>query len=316
MSRSLLDRRLLFVTGKGGVGKSTVAAALASLAASTGRRTLVCEVDDRGDLADFFEAARPGFRPKEVQPGVWAMVMQTEESLQEYLQLQLHLPALGRLGPLARMLDFVATAAPGVREILTVGKLAWEVREAHYDLVIVDAPSSGHVVGLLTAPKAINELVKVGVVRQQSGWVAELLADPSITGLVAVTTPEEMPVSETIELLARVRTETEVDVAAVVVNQVLPELFSRSDEDVFEQLRDEPSAGVLVSAVGPSVATVLEGARLAVSLRRMRAAHLDHLRAAVGPEMAMLYVPYLFVRSHGRRTTAQVADALMAEMGE
>ncbi len=90
------------------------------------------------------------------------MAMNTEESLKEYLKLQLKVPLLARIGPLARSLDFVANAAPGVKEILTVGKLLWEVREDHYDLVVVDASATGHIVGQLAAPQAINELVKVG----------------------------------------------------------------------------------------------------------------------------------------------------------
>src|SRR5437899_4547219 len=89
----LLDRRLLFVSGKGGVGKSTVAAALGLLAAERGKRTLVCEMDAKGNLADFFEAGRTTYRPREIQPGLFAMSMDTEESLSEYLRLQLKLPA-------------------------------------------------------------------------------------------------------------------------------------------------------------------------------------------------------------------------------
>jgi hypothetical protein len=97
----LLDRKLLFVTGKGGVGKTSVAAALGLLAASHGKRSLVCEVDAKGDLAFAFEADRLRFKPREVQPGLWAMAMDTEQSLREYLNLQLHLPLVGRIGPLA-----------------------------------------------------------------------------------------------------------------------------------------------------------------------------------------------------------------------
>ena len=137
MTLDLLDRRLLFVTGKGGVGKSTVAAGLALLAAERGKRTLVCEVDAKGALSDMFEVSTTDFTPREVQPRLFAMSMDTEESLKEYLSLQLKIPLVARIGPLARTFDFIANAAPGVKEILTVGKLCWEVRERHYDLVVV-----------------------------------------------------------------------------------------------------------------------------------------------------------------------------------
>jgi len=311
----LLDRRLLFVTGKGGVGKSTVAAALALLGATRGRRTLACEVDDKGDLADFYETSRPSFEPHKVASNLWVMTIDTEASLREYLHLQLRLPNIARLGPLARVFDFVSSAAPGVREILTVGKIAWEVRERHYDLVVVDAPATGHIVGQLTAPQAINDMVRVGQVREQTGWLADLLADPATTGLVVVTTPEEMPVNETIELVGKVRFETKIDVAAIVVNRVLPELFSGVDETIFERLSEPAISDRLADAVRGPVAPVLEAARLAVTLRRTRAGHLDHLRSSLDPAVPLLYVPYLFTRGHGLRTTGQVAEALSAELG-
>jgi anion-transporting ArsA/GET3 family ATPase len=311
----LLDRRLLFVTGKGGVGKSTVTAALALLSATRGRRTLACEVDAKGDLADFYETSRPGFEPQKVASNLWHMAMDTEASLREYLHLQLHLPTVSRLGPLAKVFDFVSTAAPGVREILTVGKIGWEVRERHYDLVVVDAPATGHIVGQLTAPQAIKDLVRVGQVREQTGWLTDLLAHPATTGLVIVTTPEEMPVNETIDLVRKVRSETDIDVAAIVVNRVLPELFSGADEEIFERLSEPALSDRLADAVRGPVAPVLEAARLAVTLRRTRAGHLDHLRSALDPAVPLLYVPYLFARGHGLRTTGQVAEALSAELG-
>ena len=120
----LLERKLLFVTGKGGVGKSTIAASIGLLAAEQGKRTLVCEVDAKGNLADFYEAGETAFEARELQPNLWAMSMDTEASLKEYLSLQLKIPLLGRIGPVARTFDFIATAAPGVKEILTIGKLA------------------------------------------------------------------------------------------------------------------------------------------------------------------------------------------------
>jgi anion-transporting ArsA/GET3 family ATPase len=309
----LLDRKLLFVTGKGGVGKTAIAAGLALLASQRGKRTLVCEVDAKGNLADFYESGPIQFDAKQIQPELFAMAMNTERSLDEYLRIFLRVPVMGRIGPIARIFDFVATAAPGVKEILTVGKLTYEVRERHYDLVVVDASATGHVVGQLAAPQAINSLVQVGLVRTQTDWMLEILSDPLKTGLLIVTTPEEMPVNETIELTTRVRQETTVDLAGIVVNRVLPELFGRGEEDVFDRMLESPAA--VDEAAGGDMDPLLQAARLAVTLRRTRAVHLEHLRDSIDPTLPLLYIPYLFSRTHGLRSTRVVAESLAAELG-
>jgi anion-transporting ArsA/GET3 family ATPase len=311
----LLDRKLIFVTGKGGTGKTTIAAALAWLAADRGKKTLVCEIDAKGDLASFYETGPTRFEEREVAPRLWAMSMDTEASLKQYLSLQLKLPLVARIGPLAKMFDFVASAAPGVKEIVTVGKLCWEVRERHYDLIVVDASASGHIVSQLAAPQAINQLVQVGLVRQQTGWMLDILGDAARTGLVVVATPAEMPVSETLELTTRVREETNVDLAAVVVNRVLPELFGRGEEEVFERLDGPVGAEPLETHLGGTVRPLLDAARLTVTMRRARTEHLERLREAIDPGIPMLYMPYLFFRAHGLRATHQIADALSAELG-
>ena len=311
----LLDRKLLFVTGKGGVGKTSVASALGLLAARRGLRTLVCEVDTKGDLADFYGVGPLRFDPTEVKQDLHVMTMDTEESLREYLRLQLRVPLLSKIGPLAHTFDFIANAAPGVKEILTVGKLTYEVRERHYDLVVVDASATGHVVGQLGSPVAINDLVKVGLVRNQTDWMIDILTDPAQTGVVVVTAPEEMPVSESLELIARLHDETEVDVAAVVVNRVLPELFARNEEEIFRRARSAEVTAALQDRVGTGVGKVLEGAQLAVDLRRSRVPHLTRLRDGLPAGMPVLYLPYLFTRSHGVRATAKIADFIGEELG-
>jgi anion-transporting ArsA/GET3 family ATPase len=314
---SLLDRRLLFFTGKGGVGKSTVTAATAVLAAEQGKKVLLVEVDAKNNLTALFEHEPVGFEPRQVYPGVFVMQMDTEASLREYLKVQARVPVFGRLGPLARAFDFVATAAPGVREILTVGKICWDLREsiqgrADWDLIVVDAAATGHVISQLDAPRAIQELVAVGPIRNQTDWMVELLRDPALTALNVVTSPEEMPVNEAIELVAAAREQLDVPLGVVVVNRVLPEPFTRGDEEVFAALHEPASLAALREGAGPGIDQVLDAARLAVSMRRSRAPHLAHLRDEV--DLPLLLLPYLFVRDHGLRVTRMVADALGQEL--
>jgi len=313
----LLDRRLLFFTGKGGVGKSTVTAATALLAAERGKRVLLVEVDAKDNLTTLFEHAPVGFEPKQIHPNVFVMQMNTEASLREYLKVNVKVPVIGRIGPLARAFDFVANAAPGVKEILTVGKVCWELREslagrADWDLIVVDAAATGHVIGQLDAPRAIQELVHVGPVRQQTDWMVELLSDPALTALNVVTAPEEMPVNETIELVARAREQLDVPLGVVIVNRVLPELFTHADEEIFDALRSSAATEMLTARAGNGIPAVLDGARLAVSLRRTRSPYLSELRDTV--ELPLLLLPYLFVRDHGLRVTRMVAEALGQEL--
>jgi len=240
--------------------------------------------------------------------------MDTEASLREYLKLHLRVPLAGRLGPLANAFDFVAGAAPGVREILTVGKLAYEVRERHFDLVVVDAPASGHVVAQLAAPRNIGQLVPVGAIRSQTGWMTDIMSDPQVTAAVLVATPEEMPVVETIELMGRIRAETDVAVGAVIVNRVLAELFNRDEAALFERLAGPgPLHDALVDQHGDAVEPVLEAAALATRLRRSRAEHLDRLRDAAG-DVLQVYLPFLFARPSGARAVHLLADALADEL--
>lgn len=271
-------------------------------------------MDAKGALADAFEVAELSFAPTEVVPDLWAMTMSTEDSLREYLRLFVRIPLVARLGPLARTFDFVADAAPGVKEILAVGKLCYEVRERHYDLVVVDAEASGHIVAQIDAPQAIRQLVQVGLVRDQTNWMLDLLHDPATTGLVIATTPEEMPVTETIELYGRVRDETGVDVAAVIANRVLPALFSEREADVFERIDAPAGRRLITAAAGAKAATVLDAAALTEARRRIGAGHLDRLRDALGPQVPVLIVPELFTRASGRRVVNLVAEAISAEI--
>ena len=308
-----LDRELIFVTGKGGASARRRSPRLSATSPpAPGSGTLVCEMDAKGALAAALDVTSLDFKPRAVDSRLEAMAMNTEDALREYLKLFVRVPLVGRIGPLARTFDFVADAAPGVKEILGVGKLAYEVRERHYDLIVVDAEASGHIVAQVGAPRVIGELIQVGMVRDQTRWMLDILEDPQRTGVVVVTTPEEMPVVETIELLERLDAEARMRPAAIVANRVLPALFDRAESDVVDRL--DRVEELLVDAAGPGVRHVVLAAQLTEARRLVGARHLERLRTASRPTLPILYVPELFTRATGRRVVALVAEALADEL--
>lgn len=179
--------------------------------------------------------------------------------------------------------------------------------------MVVDAPASGHVVSQLASPVTMGDLVGVGMIRQQTGWMIEILADAGRSGAVVVTTPDEMAVQETIELVDRIGRQTPVAVAAVVANRVLPELFGKGEEEVFSSLAEGERASRLSDVLGTDAHALFEAARLAVQLRRSSASHLARLRAEMTSTI-LLNVPNVFATDCAVTTTDSVSAALAAEL--
>ncbi|HWB89382.1 MAG TPA: ArsA family ATPase [Acidimicrobiia bacterium] len=217
----MLDKRLVLVSGKGGAGKSAVAAGLALLGQRRGLRVLAIAMEPAGGLATHFGTNELTFTPREVRPGLHAMRMVRSEALLEYLSIQLRLPGMGRFGAVARAFDALATAAPAVREIVTIGKILWEVKEERWDVVVVDAPPTGQISSYLQAPVTISELVTTGRISGEAEWMAGTLADPDATAMVLVTLPEELPTAETRETIDWVKRSGVVPDPTVIANRVL-----------------------------------------------------------------------------------------------
>lgn len=228
----MLDKRLVIVSGKGGVGKSAVASGLALLGQRSGLRILIVEMEASGGLESHFGTDAFGFEPKEVRPGLHVMEMVRSEALLEYLQLQLRLPGMGRFGAVARAFDALATAAPAIREIVTIGKILWEVRQDRWDMVVFDAPPTGQIASYLRAPLSITELVATGRIRHQAEWMARTLADPEMTQLVLVTLAEELPTMETRQTLDWIEETEVVPAPLVITNRVLEEVTIKTPDGI------------------------------------------------------------------------------------
>ena len=221
----VIERRLVIVSGKGGVGKSAVAAAIAIAAQRAGKRVLAMSmVGTGGGLASHFGEGAIGFEPREIQPGLHALAIDRSKALIEYLKVQAGVPALATFGPIARAFDALASAAPAIREIVTMGKALWEVRRGEWDLVVADGPPTGQIGSFIRAPKSITELVEAGRIQEQAAWMQGLLSDREASELVLVTVPEELPTSETLETIEWLEREQVMGRRTVVANRVLPEL--------------------------------------------------------------------------------------------
>ncbi|MDX6680160.1 MAG: hypothetical protein QOG94_199 [Solirubrobacteraceae bacterium] len=261
---ALLSRRLLVVTGKGGVGKTTVAAALGLVAARAGKRTIVAEVARRGDVASAFdrEGCEP-FEEIELAPNLFHISVDPQDALEEYLRDQLPRGPIADLLARSRVFGLLAAATPGMRELLTVGKL-WELAQLDrrtpgadaYDLVVVDAPATGHGVAVLTAPRTFAAAAGSGPVARQGRKIDEMLADPARTAVIAVARAEELVVTETGELRTSLRQSMGLALERVIANALDPDRF---DEHEAAQLR--------VHAAHPAVARALAGPRRALRQR-------------------------------------------------
>ncbi len=250
--RSLLDRRLIVVTGKGGVGKTTVSCALAEAARRAGKRVLLAETAAIESVASRFEV-RPaplGYAGRALRPGLHAIHVDPHEALADYVRLQTGLGAVTDRVLQTEIFQQLLEAAPGWRELIMLGKV-WHLEQKRsdrggpfYDLLIVDAPATGHGLTFLDVPRVVQQALQAGPLSRHAGWVEELVHDRERTLLLPVTLAEELPVAETVELIERARSEIDIAVDRIVVNG-LPTHPVDGLAEALPQLREDLAFDVL-----------------------------------------------------------------------
>jgi anion-transporting ArsA/GET3 family ATPase len=305
----LLDKKLVFISGKGGVGKTTICAGLARMASARGKRVLICEIDTDAYMGRLFGDATIGFSPTVVAPGIWACTLKGDECMNAFVH---------RFVP-ARVADLILRnkvaqvffdSAPSVMEAVIFDQISTHCanRTPGWDLVLVDLPASGHAVTFLNVPKSMVEMVKVGELAAHMERVARLAADPSKSELILVSLPEEMSVNETLELLEKARARVATPVVRVVVNGVRHPDVSRQDVAEIEAL-----AAAAHGEEREVMDRLAYGARIGAFWREQDDESVRRLKAA--PRLQVTEIPFFFDKKNDTELVRTVAGHLQATMG-
>jgi anion-transporting ArsA/GET3 family ATPase len=236
LARPLGTRRFIFITGKGGVGKTTVAASLALALAKLGKRVLIAMCNTKERLSTLFGTAPVGHATTLVSEGVWATNIAPELALREYVEMVLRIGSVARAVFENKYTKAFFRATPGLSEWAILGKAWFHATEQladgsfRFDVVLLDAPATGHGMDMLRVPKVILDVVPPGILRRDAAKAWTMFQDERMSGVIVVTLPEEMPTTETIELVTSVRSELQLPLFAVVVNGRFEPLFSPEEQ--------------------------------------------------------------------------------------
>jgi anion-transporting ArsA/GET3 family ATPase len=276
---SLLDKRLVLVTGKGGVGKTTVAAALGLAAARRGKRVVLCEVAELDRLSSLV-------------PDLTTVSVDPEEAKREWLRYQLKSRTLAGVLGGSNLFQYLTAAAPGLTELVTIGKV-WDLAQLEprtggpaSDLAIVDAPATGHGLAMLRAPSTYASIARVGPVRRHAQRIDSFIRDTAQTGVLGVALPEEMPVNETVEFERALKSELNITVDTIVVNAVHPVRFKRDECRRLEAVSGgtKVTQAAVAAALSEHVRARAERAQVR-RLRRAAAAPVTTLPRIFEPEL-------------------------------
>ncbi|HUO72734.1 MAG TPA: ArsA family ATPase [Solirubrobacteraceae bacterium] len=302
----LFERRLIFVTGKGGVGKSTVATTLGLLAARRGLRTIVAELASQERVQRTFAHEGELFTEVELAPGLFTISIDPQHAMEEYLRVKVG--PLGHALSMSRLFHAFAMATPGMRELLSIGKV-WELAQlqrqtrgaAPYDFVVVDAPATGHGVGILKTPRTFAEIARVGPIARQGRRIAETIADHEFTGIVAVATPEEMAINETLAL-SEALAEDQLQLDLAVVNALYPARFDADEAEELAAALPKTRSRAARSALGAAMSERSRALTQREQVQRLR----DGLAAP------LVELPYVFADHIGPDELELLTDQLEA----
>lgn len=308
---SLLDKRFLIFSGKGGVGKSTVAAATAVAASRRDKRVLIIEIGDQERIPSIFGAKKAGYEGVRIYGSatggvrpIWSICLTAREAFHEFVIRQVKFERLYEAVFENRVIRYFTAAAPGLDELIIMGKIESLAQERRFDLIVFDAPATGHGLAFFMVPQTTMTMVRMGPVHRKAEKMWELLTDPARTAFNIVTMPEEMPVNEAIDL-HKAAEEIGLPAGKLVVNAVYPGLFDRDGEDLH---RMRQQARPVDGLAGRIARAALESALSTAARRAMHEEMIGRLAAEAPRERVLL--PFLFRPRIGPEEIETLADRL------
>jgi len=312
MAPNLFEKRFVIVAGKGGVGKSVVCAALGLVAARRGLRTCIAELNTREKAPLFFGKPPSGYAYQEIYPNLFSINILPDPALREYGLMKLRFERVYKLVFENEAMKRLLKVIPGMNELFLLGKAFNMEREKRrdgrplWDLIIVDAPATGHGVSLLRLPDTILKVADAGPMAEEVGAMRDLLLDPRRTLVNLVTLPEEMPVRETFELANQLEGQLRMPKGFLFVNGIWPELLSETDQGLVTALDAVlPPSEVRARAGVEGLAQMLER-------RRFQTAHLTEL--ADHMPWPRVELPYLFRERFDLSAISLLADTLVTQL--
>ncbi|MCO4770149.1 MAG: ArsA family ATPase [Deltaproteobacteria bacterium] len=309
---------MLFVLGKGGVGKSVVSASLGLLAAERGRRAIITEAAGAETMAALFDREPVGYTPGRLATNLQALSIQPGAAVEEYLVRTLKFRLVYEMVFRNRFVEPFMSAVMGLSDLITVGKvmdLEWERVDGSfgpdaegpnkYDLIIVDSPATGHGLSLLRSPQAMMDVTRVGPLFNNARLIRDLLADEQKTGVVLVTLAEDMPVSETIQAATELRERGNVHISGIVVNGVVPPVF---DDPATAECWDRVRRQGL--ELGGAAAESVRDAERSLRDRNRAEEHIARLRETLG--LPLIELPLLSKRDLDAKALAELGTVLGA----
>jgi anion-transporting ArsA/GET3 family ATPase len=293
---SIFDHRLLFIVGKGGVGKTTVSVALGLAAKRLNKTVLLIEVGDADAIGQIFDRKSLPEHPIQIQPDLWGVRINAKSVLQEYIKLHVNIPFIAARIVKSKIFEYIIAATPGLKEVMTLGQIwRWEQNKTfdnvpHFDLIIVDAPATGHGVSLLMLPQTLINMLIVGPIVEQTRVVHNLLIDPDKTCTTLVTIPEELPVNEALEFKTIASQQLKMPVQATFINSVYPNDFSESDEEKINSNIQEICEKKHLKKLKP----MFELAKSTIFRRKLQQTYIDMMYAQQQKHETIVELPFVF----------------------